>query len=209
MRKGPVLAAAVLAWVAVGIACGGNGSTPAAETPAITMSVTPGITRPDATPEQTGFPPGVEVRRFLGQTIAFSYPTDWYVWKRNFESGQETVVLANIPQEQGAGGVPPPGAMEIEFLGRPWEPHQAVPGDIVQSFYIAGVHFTLRQGGEVPWMLTGGFKIGGVNFQYAAKVLMNTPEPQMDVLRPILESWVVGSTNHHPPRSCISPGECP
>ncbi len=209
MGKRPVLAAAVLAWLALSIACGGNSSSPAAGTPGITASVTPGIMQPESSPEPTGFPPGVEVRQFVGQTIAFAYPADWHMWSNSYESERETVVLANIPQEGGTGGGLPSGAIEIEFLGAPAEPHGALPGDVVQSFSIAGVRFSLREGGEVPWILTGGFKIGGVNFRYDAKVLMNTPEPQMDVLTPILASWVVGSTNNHPPRSCISPGACP
>ncbi len=208
MRKAPLLAAVLLAWVTVGIACGGGSSAPAGVTPAITPPTTPGGTAPEASLTPAAFPPGQEVRQFVGETIAFSYPADWYLWSNSYESERETVVLANILAEEASAELPP-AAIRIEFTGQPAEPQEALPGAIVETFNIAGARFSLREGGEVPWLLTGGFKIGGIDFRYAARVLMNTPEPQMDVLRPILESWVIGSTNHHPPRTCISPGKCP
>jgi hypothetical protein len=152
--------------------------------------------------------PPQDFLRFLGETIAFAYPPDWHLWNTSYESEQETVVMANITEEEGEEGLPS-GAIKIEFTGKPAEPLEPMPGEVIEKFVISGVTFTLREGEEVPWTLRGTFKIGGINFRYLADVQMNTPEPQMDVLMPILDSWVVGSTNNHPTRTCITPGECP
>jgi hypothetical protein len=161
----------------------------------------------EAPPPSPVLTPSQEVRSFLGETVAFDFPANWYVLETSYESEQETVVLVNISRDVAVGDLPP-GAIRIEYVGKKAEPPEAIPGEVKQTFDISGVSFTLSEAEAVPWKLTGSFKIGGINFRYVAEVHMNTPEPQMDVLTPILESWVIGSTNNHPTRTCISPVEC-
>ncbi|HEU4759064.1 MAG TPA: hypothetical protein VFT91_03685 [Dehalococcoidia bacterium] len=202
MRQLLISAATALLLVAA-VACGGGGSdVPAGVTPAITPP------SPDVSLTPVGFPAGLEVQQFVGQTIVFSYPKDWQMWSKSYQSQRETVVLASVPAQDESAALPD-GAVRIDFTGSPAEAPQTLEGEILQTMDIAGVRFSLRQGEDVPWLLTGGFKIGGIDFRYSARVAMNTAQPQLDIVRPILESWVIGSTNHHPLRSCISPGKCP
>ena len=203
MRSLWVLATVALIGVTVAVGCGGGSD----DGPSVN-GVTPGITSPQDSPTAPVLTPPKDFLQFMGETIAFSYPPDWHLWNTSYESEEETVVMANITEEEGEEGLPL-GAIKIEFTGKPAEPLEPLSGEVIEQFIITTVTFTLRQGEEVPWALRGSFKIGGINFRYVADVQMNTPEPQIDVLRPILDSWVVGSTNNHPTRSCISPGECP
>ena len=213
MRKRWILAAAAAVWVTLVIACGGSGagsgdgdSTPL-DGSATPLGVTPAIRPPQASPAEPQSSPAKELQKYLGETVAFGFPDDWEIWSNSYESEREIVVIANVPEEEAAGGLPL-GAIRIEFTGEPEEPLDPLPGEVVDRFVITGVTFTVSEGEEVPWMIRGSFVIGGIDFRYTAVVEMNTPEPQMDVLRPILDSWVVGSTNNHPTRSCL-PGECP
>ncbi len=203
MRSRWILSTAALIGVTVAVACGGGSDNG----PTVT-GVTPGITAPQASPTPLVLTPPPDFLQFLGETIAFAYPPEWYLWNTSYEAEQETVVMANITEEEGEEGLPS-GAIKIEFTGKPAEPLEPLPGEVIEEFIITGVTFTLREGEEVPWTLRGAFTIGGINFRYVADVQMNTTEPPMDLLRPILDSWVVGSTNNHPTRTCISPGECP
>ncbi len=200
-----IAAVAALALLAVAAGCGEDEATglPAAVTPGITPLGTPGASLTPA-----AFPPGQEVAQFRGETIAFSYPADWQLWSKSYEAQRETVVLASVPPQE-EGEALPEGAIWMQFTGMPAEAPESVPGEIVQTMDVGGVRFSLRKGEETTWLWTGGFKIGGIDFRYSAKVLVNTAEAEPDLLRPVLESWVIGSTNHHPARRCISPGACP
>jgi len=206
MRR--TLAAAALALALLAAAGCGSGEEGGGVTGGVTPGITPNEGGSSASLTPVGFPLDVEVQAFLGETIAFSYPKDWYVWSNSYELERETVVLGNVPSDEAAEELPE-GAIRIEFIGAPAESPQAIEGEIVETLDVAGVKFSLREGEDVPWLLTGGFKIGGIDFRYFAKALMNTADPETGQLLPILESWVVGSTNHHPARTCISPVKCP
>ncbi len=207
LRKRFTLVAAMLALAVFGIACS-SGSTSTLPSPTATRPEASPTATVEAVPLTPVLTPSAEVLQFLGPTIAFEFPENWYLLQRSYESGEETVVLANIDREAGGAGLPS-GAIRIEFTGKQGGELGAAPGEVKETFDISGIRFTLTAGEEVPWTLRGSFLIGGVNFRYVALVQMNTPEPQMEVLTPILESWVVGSTNNHPARTCISPVECP
>ena len=206
MRKRWILAAAGAVGVTLVIACGGSGagSSDGDSTP---LGITPAPRPPQALTAEPQSTPAKDFQRFLGKTVAFGFPDDWELWSNSYESERETVVIANVPEEEAAEGLPQ-GAIRIEFTGAPDEPLGPLPGEVVDRFVITGVTFAVSKGEDIPWMIRGSFVIGGIDFRYTAVVEMNTPEAQMDVLRPILDSWVVGSTNNHPSRSCL-PGECP
>jgi hypothetical protein len=198
MARWSILAAAVLLWIAAAAACGG-GSSPSSDGDSSTPEPTPSPAVPVT--------PSAETSRFRGETIDFSYPDNWFIWVESWDGHQEHVVVANLPKQDEDAELPS-GSIKIDFTGGPAQPHEALPGEVTDTFRFQNVRFTLRKIKEEPWRLTGSFKIGGINWTYVADIRINTEEAQVEMLQPLLESWVIGSTNHHPIRSCI-PGECP
>ena len=197
------IGAALLALATLVVACNGGASS-SDSTPASP----PAGTQTAEAPPTPVLTPSTETKRYLGETIAFTFPDNWYIVKRSYESEVETVILANIERDVAAKDLPE-GAIKIEFTGTPRAGQGPKLEDVKETRAISGVRFSLREGDDVPWQIIGSFVIGGINFRYTADVRMNTDEPQLDQLTPLLESWVVGSTNNHPARPCISPIECP
>ena len=194
------LLALLVSLAVVMISCDGGASS---------SDSTPGpATQTPETPPTVVLTPSAKTKGYLGPTIAFDYPDNWYLLRQSYEAGEERVVLANIDRNVSDEDLPD-GAIRIEFSGFTGGSLGSIPGDVKETVEFGGIRFSLREGQDVPWRLTGTFLIGGVNFRYIADVRMNTAEPAIDLLRPVLESWVVGSANNHPTRRCISPVECP
>lgn len=154
--------------------------------------------------------PSEETKAYKGETIAFSIPDNWFILDQTYEEEgpEEMVVAANMDRDVKPEDLPE-GAIRFEFTGQLAEPAEAEPGEVVEELQIEGVRFTVREVKDIGWTVTGKFKIGGINYAYKAVVQMNTEEPETELIEPILQSWVVGSTNNHPQRTCISPVECP
>jgi hypothetical protein len=155
--------------------------------------------------------PSEETTGFLGEAMAFEFPSNWFIVRNEFdeEEGRETVVVSNVDRDVAPEKLPE-GGVRFEFRAEDAQPPEGeLGGEVVEAFSLNGVSFTARRGEESPWMVTGGFKIGGVNYGYRADVRINAAELDVEQIKPLLQSWVVGSTNHHPQRTCISPLKCP
>ncbi|MFQ5879467.1 MAG: hypothetical protein ACE5IZ_04770 [Dehalococcoidia bacterium] len=196
MAKGLAFAVLGLVTALALAACGGGGASvapsPTAEpeptpTPTPSPPSTPTVTA-SPTPEPTPTPQPA-LLHFQGQTFAFDYPQDWHIWTRSYQNGQETVVLANIPPATDGRGGLPTGAIKVDMAsGQRILTGNGPPEDAqLLSFPPSNVKFFLSQGGEVPWVVQGTFRAQGR--YYIVSVLMETDEPQIEDVRPILSSW--------------------
>ena len=154
--------------------------------------------------------PSEETTGFLGETIAFDFPSNWFIVRNEYdeEAGKETVVVSNVDRDVAPEKLPE-GGIRFQFTAQDAQPTGELEGEVVEQFALNGVTFTVRSGDEIPWSVFGRFTIGGVYYGYRADVQMNIAELDTEPIKPILQSWVVGSTNHHPQRKCISPLKCP
>jgi DNA-binding CsgD family transcriptional regulator len=165
-------------------------STPSAPptgsaTQASTQSVTP--------PASTALP-----GRFDGVTMSFTYPADWYIADSvrpyfDQERGDENVVIQSFPPETTATEGLPGGAIKLDFSGFPLT-LAATP--TIESGYQplaidnpSGARFLIRQLEEGYWHIWGLAVLDGCFF--FVSVLMNTEEPTVDDVEPILSSWTL------------------
>lgn len=154
--------------------------------------------------------PAEETTGFFGETIAFEFPSNWFIVRNDYDegAGKETVVVSNVDSDVGPERLPE-GGVRFQFTAEDAQPTGELEGEVVEQFSLEGVSFTVRSGEDIPWSVFGRFTIGGVYYGYRADVQMNTAELDTEPLKPVLESFVAGSTNHHPERTCISPLKCP
>lgn len=131
-------------------------------------------------------------QRFDGATMSFTYPQNWHVWDSSFVDGRETVIVANFPPTflfQGAYLI---GSIRIDFYSAPELAVDVISDrqDKVEEVFQPGpsdTKFYVRRGEEITWVMTGAMNVHGRWFW--AVVLMETPKPDLEAVRPVLASW--------------------
>ena len=178
------------------LSCGGDHpSPPASEPPLATPTGAPSAT-PGAQPTTATAGGPLILQHFEGRTMAFDYPVGWYVWSSRVSPVnlgiQERVVISTAPPQPEEKDLPA-GAIKIVFEGTGGPRGPSVGLGEAQEVFTAGpegVQFGLfRDGATAPWAVIGATS-KDARLCYAS-AYMNTEEPALEMVRPILETWTL------------------
>ena len=125
--------------------------------------------------------------------MAFDYPSDWYVWSKSFNGIAERIVIGNVPVQSETEALPV-GGIKIAFESPGATGPTLSPVEPLKTVILGpeGIPFGLFEGGPgavAPWSVRGMIDKG--ERVYYAFVEMNTEEPALDVVTPILETWTL------------------
>jgi len=128
--------------------------------------------------------------------MAFDYPVGWYVWSARVSPVslgiQERVVISTAPPQPEEEDLPA-GAIKIVFEGTGGPRGPEIGLSEAQEIFTAGpeeVEFgVFRNGAAAPWSVDGATIKD--NCLYYASAYMNTEEPALEMVRPILETWTL------------------
>ena len=125
--------------------------------------------------------------------MAFDYPSDWNVWSTSFNGEAERIVIANIPVQPEPDKLPA-GGIKIAFESPGSTGPTLSPAEPLEIMTVGpeAIPFGLFEGGSgavAPWSLRAMIDKG--TRVYYAFVDINTEEPALDVVKPILETWTL------------------
>ena len=155
--------------------------------------VRPGLT---VAPADTGAPVPAAMERFTGVTMTFDYPKDWFLGRSirpyfNSDRGDENVTLHNFDPATGPTEGIQPGWIKMDFGSFPLS---VAPTPVIDSGYQelaivnpSGARFLLGRLEEGPWHIWGLAEFGG--YFFFVSVLMETDDPALEIVEPILTSW--------------------